>query len=171
MVTKKQIAVVGGSELTAKKEDLSIAFNLGKALIDNNYRIISGGKGGVMREVFKGARSSKNYTDGLTVGIVPSSSISEANNYCDVVIATGIGIARNLVIINSADAVIAIGGGSGTLSEMALAWQMNKLIFAFNTEGWSKKLGNTILDNKRTDKIILIDSIDELIEKLHKKLK
>ncbi|MEA2071555.1 MAG: TIGR00725 family protein [Asgard group archaeon] len=170
MLRKKVIGIIGGNEKTCTEKDKKIAYKIGKALIKNNYRIITGGLGGVMEAVSKGGKKEENYNEGMIIGIIPSLNKEHANEYVDIVIATGFNYARNQIIVASSDAIIAIGGGSGTLSEIAFAWQMNKLILAFNTEGWSQKLGNISLDNKRKDKIIKVNSVSEIISILNKKL-
>lgn len=141
---------------------------LGAELIDNGFGIICGGKGGIMEAVCKGAHNSPNYYFGLTVGIIPENNSDSANKYCDIVIPTGIGFARNLLVINSSQITIAIAGGAGTLSEIAFAWQLNKTIFCFvNFDGWSKELAGKNLDITRDIPLFEIHNIEELISKLN----
>jgi uncharacterized protein (TIGR00725 family) len=152
---KEIIAVIGDTNIEQDKEKYRLAFELGKSLIDNGYRIQSGGKSGVMEAVFKGAKSSKKYADGDTIAIVPSFDRGSANQYADIVIATGLDLMRNAIVVN-ASAVIAIGGGAGTLAELAMAWSLYKLIIAYdNIDGWSAKLAGTRIDERpRYDNII-----------------
>lgn len=166
MSDKLLVGIIGGSHNTAKDKDLELALNTGKLLIDNGYRIISGGLTGVMEAASKGARASEKYKEGDIVCILPMLNKQEANPYCDIIIATGMGYARNQIIVASADALVAIGGGTGTLSEIAFAWQMGKPIFAYNIPGWSGKLAGKTLDNKRADKVITIKTPTQLIESL-----
>ncbi|NHJ84043.1 MAG: TIGR00725 family protein [Asgard group archaeon] len=168
MTRKKIIGVIGGGgEATCTKEDLTIAYKIGQLLIENNYRIINGGLFGVMEAVCKGARESNMYTDGNIIGVIPSLEKEQANDYCDIVIASGISYARNQIIVASADAIVAIGGGSGTLSEIAFAWQLNKPIFAVKTkQGWSAKLAGSRIDDKRSDIVIEVSTPEDLISKL-----
>lgn len=84
--------------------------------------LICGGRGGIMEAACKGASES----NGLTIGILPGDDISEANAYVKIPIATGLGIARNIIIVKSAQAIISIAGRYGTLSEMAFAAQLGK---------------------------------------------
>lgn len=112
---KYMIAVIGGAECTPNEE--MQAAMVGRLVATHNAILICGGRGGVMEAACAGARAG----GGLTVGVLPGDTRDEANPYVDVVIVTGIGEARNVVIINSADAVIAVGGGYGTLSEIAFA--------------------------------------------------
>ena len=167
MSRRKIISIIGGSDQTALEEDRAIALTIGKLLIDNGYRILCGGYGGVMEAVCKGARSSDKYCDGDTIGVIASLDSNDANEFCDIVIATGIHYARNQIITASGDAIVAIGGGSGTLSELAFSWQMGKPIFSYTKTGWSGKLSEMQLDNKRSDTIIGYDTAQQLIEKLN----
>ncbi len=106
---KELIAVIGAGECTPEVFDQ--ALELGQLLGESGYNIICGGLGGVMEAVCKGIKSK----NGTTIGILPGNEISEANQYIDFPIATGMGIGRNVIIIRSAAVVIAINGKYGTL--------------------------------------------------------
>jgi uncharacterized protein (TIGR00725 family) len=124
---KKTIAVIGSR--TPDDEVYKTAEEMGHLLAENGYTIICGGLGGVMEAVCKGAKGK----NGLTIGILPGNNPYEANPYIDVVIATGMGVSRNLIIIRSASAVISISGGFGTLSELAFALQLEKPVIGLHT--------------------------------------
>ena len=109
------VAVVGGS--TCSPEQAQAAEEVGRRLAEAGAVVLCGGLGGVMEAVAKGVRSAS----GLAIGILPGSDPAAANRYIDVPLATGMGEMRNALIVRSAQAVIAIGGGVGTLSEIALA--------------------------------------------------
>ncbi|MCX7682778.1 MAG: TIGR00725 family protein [Anaerolineae bacterium] len=109
------IAVVGGS--TATPEESACAERVGEALARAGAVLVCGGLGGVMEAACRGAKSA----GGLTIGILPGTAREQANRYVDIPIVTGMGEARNVIIVRSAQAVIAVGGGYGTLSEIALA--------------------------------------------------
>src|SRR5437868_884005 len=117
---KSIIAVIGGGSCSA--EETGLAEDVGRRLADRGAVVICGGLGGVMEAVAKGARSN----GGTTVGILPGSDPTAANPYIDVPLATGLGEMRNFLIVRSAHALIAIGGGIGTLSEIALAQRIGK---------------------------------------------
>lgn len=144
-------------------------------MIDEDFRIVTGGLGDLPLAIAKGARSSKYYHDGSLVAILPSNDPSDAESYADIVIATGLDHARNLIVANS-DAVIAIGGGSGTLSEIAFAWALKRLIIAFKVQGWSGKLAGTRIDERirypeiENDQIYEAKSAEEAVRKLKKLL-
>jgi hypothetical protein len=113
-----QILVAGSSQ--GSPEDIENAEKVGRLLAENGAVLITGGLGGVMEAASRGARS----TGGLTVGILPTLRIDDANQYVELRIASGVGHARNLINVASAQCVIAIGGGWGTLSEIALAMKV-----------------------------------------------
>ncbi len=117
MKRKIKIGVIGGRE--ASSEILKLAEEAGKEIARRGAVLICGGMGGVMEAACKGAKEA----NGTTVGILPTVSPDDANPYVDISIPTGMGVARNVIIINSCDGVIAIGGRYGTLSEIAFALQ------------------------------------------------
>jgi len=112
-----QISVIGGSE--ANEATLAIAEKIGHALASAGAVTVTGGLGGVMAAACRGAKSA----GGLTVGILPGTDPAAANEWVDVIIPSGLGEARNALVVSSACAVIAVGGEYGTLSEIALAFR------------------------------------------------
>jgi uncharacterized protein (TIGR00725 family) len=121
----KQVAVIGAGNCTA--EEYQAAERVGGLLADHQVILCCGGLGGVMEAAAKGAYAQ----GGTTVGIIPG--ISGENIYSKIVIRTGMGYARNIILVQSADAVIAIGGSYGTLSEIAAALKMGKPLFGYHT--------------------------------------
>ncbi|MDD4254434.1 MAG: TIGR00725 family protein [Methanofollis sp.] len=148
MTDRKMIAVIGDANLPENSEKYILAEKLGCCLIDNGFQLITGGLGGVMEAASKGARNSSHYRSGDTIGIIPGNDPCEANQYVDICIPTGLDIGRNIIVSN-ADAVIAIGGGAGTLSEMANAWALKRLIIGYRVEGWSGKLADQKIDSRK----------------------
>ncbi len=114
------IAVVGAGKCNKKMKNL--AEQVGMTIAENGGVLICGGLGGIMEAAAKGAKRKQ----GLTVGILPGNNRRDANEFIDVAIPTGIGEARNLVIIKTADAVVALPGKFGTLSEMAFCLKLSK---------------------------------------------
>ena len=163
------IGVVGDVHLSARKRKLTVA--LGRRLIDENYRIVSGGPEDLARALAEGARSSARYHEGDLVTVLPGFDPSEAEGYSDITIATGIDLARNLIVANS-DAVVAMGGGAGTLSEIAFAWTLKRLILAYRVDGWSGRLAGIRIDSRRRypglrdDRVIPVESADEVVRHL-----
>ncbi|MCK5032308.1 MAG: TIGR00725 family protein [Calditrichia bacterium] len=124
---KKLIAVIGAGD--CEPEIYDQAYELGQLLSENGFTVVCGGLGGVMEAVCKGIKSK----NGTTIGILPGNGTSEANQYVDFGVATGMGIGRNIIIIRSASVVIAVNGKFGTLSEVAFALQLNKPVIGLNT--------------------------------------
>ncbi len=162
---RRIIAVIGNGSIMENSPAYRYAFEVGEGIIDLGYRVMTGGLGGVMEAAMKGARSSPDYREGDTIGIIPGTEMADSSEYADIVIPTGIGIGRNMIVTN-ADAVIAIGGGSGTLSEMAFSWQKGRPIIALDIEGWSGKLAGTRLDGKREDIIHKASTPSEALDLL-----
>jgi uncharacterized protein (TIGR00725 family) len=147
------MAVIGaGGALDGATETMCAA--LGELAVDAGFRIATGGLGGVMEAVSRGAHRSASYREGDVVGILPTYDRQSANSAVDIVIPTGLGIARNVVLVSSADVVVAVGGGSGTLSEIAVAWQLGKPIVALAAvPGWAADLADRAIDDRRADRI------------------
>jgi uncharacterized protein (TIGR00725 family) len=109
------VAVIGPGDAAAK--ELADAEEVGRVLAEAGAVVVCGGLGGVMEAACRGARSA----GGLTLGILPGRDRGEANEFVEVAVPTGLGEARNALVVRSADAVVAVGGAYGTLSEIALA--------------------------------------------------
>ncbi|MDQ3286903.1 MAG: TIGR00725 family protein [Pseudomonadota bacterium] len=145
-----------------------LAHSVGSGLIDAGYRLVTGGMGGVMEAAHRGARDSKNWFEGAGIGILPGTNAGQANQYVDIAIPTGIDHGRNLVVAQS-EAVIAVGGGAGTLSEIALAWIHRRLIIAMRCDGWSERLADQKVDRRvrykdiPEDRVFGADSAEEAI--------
>jgi hypothetical protein len=119
-----QVSVIGVGRPDEEAE--ALAEEVGRLLAKAGVRVVCGGLGGVMSAVAKGASEA----GGEVIGIVPSADPADANPYCTHVIATGIGKARNLAVVASGEAVIAIGGQWGTLSEIAHAREFGRPVVA-----------------------------------------
>jgi hypothetical protein len=138
---RRQVVVIGTGDPGFVKE----AYELGRYVASRGWVLISGGRGGVMESASRGASEA----GGTVVGILPGDDFSGANPHCDIVIPTGIGYARNLANVLSGDAVVAFGGKSGTLSEIAFAWQFGRpLITCAFAGGWGARLGGEPIDDR-----------------------
>ena len=146
------IAVIGASSCSA--EEAKLAETVGEQLAQRGATIICGGLGGVMEAVCRGAKSK----DGLTIGILPGESLNMANPWVDIPIATGVGYARNMAVVKSAQAVIAIGGNYGTLSEIAYALKSGIPVIGLNTWSLSR-------NGQEDDSIIRVHSAAEAVDK------
>ncbi len=144
--------------------DADIAVDLGKAIAENNWVLISGGRNsGIMDAVNRGAKQAK--PPGLTIGILPGDDKKKLSNHVDVAIITDMGNARNNINILSSDIVIACGvGGAGTASEIALALKSGKDVILLNASPESKNFFRTIGTVHETK------SVDETIKLVKKML-
>ena len=130
MVNKKKfIAVIGGKQ--PSKEEAKIAEEVGRELAKRGVALVCGGLGGVMEAACRGAQSE----GGVTIGILPGENRQAANPYVQIPIVTGMGYARNVAVVKSAQAVIAVGGSYGTLTEISHALQSGIPVIGLNT--WS----------------------------------
>ncbi len=121
------IAVIGGSACSPQEE--ALAEEIGSLLAGRGATVVCGGLGGVMEAVCRGARSR----GGFTVGILPGNDRRSANEWVSLPIATGVGQARNMAVVRSSQAVIAVGGAYGTLAEMAFALDSNIPVVGIGT--------------------------------------
>ncbi len=119
--------MVGGEEPPA--ELLPLAEEVGRRIAEAGATVVCGGRGGVMEATCRGARRA----GGLTIGILPGADRSEANPEVDVAIPTGLGVARNPLVVLSGNAVIAIDGSFGTLTEIAHALDLGKPVIALRS--------------------------------------
>jgi len=126
------IAVVGGGSCSA--EAAKLAEEVGRGLAEQGAVLMCGGLGGVMEAACRGAKSA----GGLTIGVLPGDNRHSANPYVDIPIVTGMGYARNVIIARSAQAVVAVDGSYGTLSEIAHALQSGVPVIGLGT--WSLSL-------------------------------
>lgn len=155
---KKCIAVIGISQCSFREQKL--AKEVGKLIAKKGAILITGGLGGIMKYASKGAHKA----GGLVIGVLPTSNANDANPYVDIAIVTGLGDARNVIIVSTADAIIAIGGWFGTLSEIAFALKRDKPLIGLGT--W--KLDEARLDNA---KIIMANDAKDAVEKAFNKSK
>ncbi len=168
---KRIVSVIGNALIEEGDDRYVLAKRLGAALIENGYRVASGGLSGVMEAVSKGARLSPAHCDGDVIGILPCWDPDAANRYVDIPIATGMDLARNVIVANT-DAVIAIGGGSGTLSEISHAWALGRLIIAYRVEGVSGMFADTRIDKRvrypeiQDDRVYGVDNENDVLEAL-----
>jgi hypothetical protein len=157
MEDKYFVSVIGASNCSARESKL--AEEVGRELAKRGAVVICGGLNGVMEAVCRGAKSE----GGLTIGILPSNNRLDANPYVDIPIITGLGYARNSIVARSGQAVIAVGGKYGTLSEIAYALQDKIPVIGLGT--WK------LATSKSKDESIVIannasDAVDKAIESI-----
>ena len=152
---KKLIAVIGGSHCSAKEAKL--AEEVGRELARRGTVLVCGGLGGVMEAACRGASEG----GGLTVGILPGDSRQAANPHVQIPIVTGIGYARNVAVVKSARAVIAVGGSYGTLSEIGHALQSGIPVIGLNTWSLSR---NSQVDTSIIPAQDAVDAVDKVLK-------
>jgi uncharacterized protein (TIGR00725 family) len=123
------ISVIGAADYDQRES--AFAEEVGQLLAEAGLGIVCGGRGGVMEAVCRGAREH----GGFTLGILPSQDRHQANRYLSVILPTGLGEARNVLVVLAGEVVLAIGGGYGTLTEIAHALKYEKPVVGFQT--WS----------------------------------
>lgn len=143
---KKIVGVIGGH--TCSKEVVQLAHKLGKRLAKVVDILVCGGLGGVMKAVCLGFKAG----GGLTIGIITTYDKNDANEYCDIVIPSGLGYARNVLVVQTGDVIVALPGEYGTLSEVAFALQFKKLIISLNS--WD------------IPGVVKVKTVDEAVEKV-----
>ncbi|MDD5567947.1 MAG: TIGR00725 family protein [Candidatus Omnitrophica bacterium] len=148
---KKVVGVVGGR--VCAKEVEKVAQELGGKLAKVADILVSGGLSGVMEAVCSGFRAE----GGLTIGILPSYNKADANKFVDIAIPTGLGLARNVLVVKSADVVVALPGRAGTLSEVAYCIQFGIPVITLGS--WD------------VPGVIKLDTIDEVVAKVKELLK
>jgi uncharacterized protein (TIGR00725 family) len=137
------VAVVGSGD--ASPEETETAECVGRALAEAGAVVVCGGRGGVMEGACRGAKDA----GGTTVGILPGEDRATANEFVDVAIATGLGEARNALVVRAADALIAVGGSWGTLSEIALARRAGKRVVGIGTWELTRAGGEPVEEIER----------------------
>ena len=167
MTKKIQILIVGHNENGFTPVAAILAYETGMEVAKSGAVLITGGLEGVMKAACHGAKDA----GGLTVGIIPQNDPSFANEYCDIVIPSGMGLARDFLNALSADGVIMIGGGSGTLSETCAAYMYKKPIVAIkNSGGVAEKYIDQYLDHRKNVLIIGVSSPKEAVRLILEKI-
>jgi uncharacterized protein (TIGR00725 family) len=138
-----RIAVCGPG--AASEDEWNVAFEIGAEIARRGAVLLCGGLGGAMEAACHGAKEA----GGLTVGILPGTDASEANRWVDIPIVTGMGQARNVILVSTADGVIATGGGFGTLSEIAHALRLSRPLVLHR--GWADRFAPTVLEELQNE--------------------
>jgi uncharacterized protein (TIGR00725 family) len=159
-VRKFQIAVIGYNGDACTGEAKRLAYETGKEIAKAGAVLVCGGLGGVMEAACKGAKDA----GGTTIGIIPQDDFSHANKYCDIVICSTIGFARDFIVASSADGIIAVGGGVGTLTELSIGYMMKKrMVAVLGSGGVADSYGGKFLDERRRIRIKTATSPTEAV--------
>ena len=163
MAKKLQILVIGNNTNGCTPKHEKIAYDIGVEIAKSNSVLITGGLGGVMAAASHGAHDA----NGLTVGIIPQDDAKLANEFCDIVIPSGMGLARDFLNALSADGVIIVGGGSGTLSEVCASYMYKKPMVAIrNIKSSVEPYIDGFLDHRENIEIIGADTPQEAVKKI-----
>jgi hypothetical protein len=155
LVRRKQILVIGYGKDHCSQVAYEAAYEVGLEIAKTGAVLVTGGLGGVMEASSQGAKKA----GGLVIGVIPQADKGAANDYCDVVVATGIGLARDFLTAYSADAIIVVGGGAGTLIELAAAYQKGTPIIALKgTGGVADQFADKYIDDRMIVKVLGEDS-------------
>lgn len=158
-----QIVIIGHNGSGCTPDHERIAYEAGAEVARSGAVLITGGLDGVMRASCRGAYEA----GGMTVGILPQDDHGFANEYCRIVIPTGVGMSRDFINALSADGVVIIGGGSGTLSEVCAAYMHKKPMVAVrNTGGTADRYADSYVDHRKNVRIIGADTPQEAVQKL-----
>jgi uncharacterized protein (TIGR00725 family) len=160
---KTFIAVCGsdGDDVHLSSAALDVAEQVGRGIAQRGGVLVCGGRGGVMRAACKGAKELK----GITVGLLPDSK-DEANEFVDLPLSTGLGMRRNFLVVSAVDAVIAIGGRWGTLSEISFAMIFKKpVVLVAGTGGCVDELASGNLMKASESRLYVVGSADDAVEK------
>lgn len=163
MPKKLQMLVIGHNDNGCTPEHERIAYEVGSEIAKSGCVLLTGGLGGVMKAASHGAHD----TNGLVVGIIPQDDPSFANEFCDIVIPSGMGLTRDFLNALSADGIVIVGGGSGTLSEICAAYMYKKPMVAIRgTGGAAEKYIDDYVDHRKNVKIIGVDSPKDAVQKI-----
>jgi uncharacterized protein (TIGR00725 family) len=157
------VAVCGsdGDDVHLSSVALDVAERVGRGIAQRGGVLVCGGRGGVMRAACKGAKEGK----GITVGLLPDSK-DEANEFVDLPLSTGLGMRRNFLVVSAVDAVIAIGGRWGTLSEISFAMIFKKpVVLIAGTGGCVDELASGNLMKASESRLYVVGSADDAVEK------
>ena len=152
------IAVIGGSSPT-NPEHVRLAEEVGRELANRGVGLIFGGLSGIMEAACRGAKSA----GGTTIGILPGRSSRDANSYVDIPIVTTMGFSRNVIVVHTRDAVIAIGGAFGTLSEIAHALGDGIPVVALNSWPLSRNGDGQPVDEAMIQASDPVDAVEKAI--------
>ncbi len=152
------IAVIGGSSPT-NPEHVRLAEEVGRELAERGVGLVCGGLSGIMEAACRGAKSA----GGITIGILPGRSSRDANPYVDIPIVTTMGFSRNVIVVHTGDAVIAIGGAFGTLSEIAHALGDGIPVVALNSWPLSRNGDGQPVDEAMIQASDPVDAVEKAI--------
>lgn len=167
MKRKAQILVIGYNSDACTRKAVRLAYEAGREIAMQGATLVTGGLGGVMEAASKGASEA----GGITLGIIPYDDFSKANRYCNIVVCSGMGYARNFITAYSADGVLIIGGGVGTLIEAGVTYMKKKPIVAIKGSGGiADSYAGKYLDNRKHVKILSARDVKQAVRMILKSI-
>ena len=167
MKRKPQILVVGYNSDSCTRKAYDIAYKVGREIARRRAILVTGGLGGVMEAACKGASEA----GGIALGIVPYDEFSKANKYCNIIVCSGVGYARNFITAYSADGAIIVGGGVGTLIEVGVVYMKKKPVVAIlGSGGVADHYAGKYLDDRKSVKILPSKNAKEAVARIIRKL-
>jgi len=168
MKRKAQILVIGYNSDACTRKAYDVAYKLGKEVAKRGAILVTGGLGGVMEAACKGASDA----GGVTLGIIPFDEFSKANKYCNVIVCSGMGYARNFITAYSADGAVIVGGGIGTLIEAGVAYMKKKPVVAIaGSGGIADRYAGKYLDDRKSVRISSTSNAKEAVDYIMRKLR
>lgn len=152
---RRPVMVVIGQRSPISPSVQAMACELGRRAVEAGFRVATGGRDGVMAAVGRGAHQAASYREGDVIAVIPGYDRAQAHDPADLVIPTGLSLARNVILVAMADVVVAVAGGAGTLSEIALAWELGRPVVALAASGgWAQRLAGQPIDARRPGAVV-----------------
>ena len=168
MKRKTQILVIGYNSDACTKKAYDVAYKVGREVAKRGAVLVTGGLGGVMEAACKGASAA----GGITLGIIPFDEFSNANKYCNIIVCSGMGYARNFITAYSADGTVIVGGGVGTLIEAGVVYMKKKPVVAIaGSGGIADSYAGKYLDDRKLVKISSAKNAKEAVDYIMRKLR
>jgi uncharacterized protein (TIGR00725 family) len=144
----------------------AIAKRVGQIVVESGARLLTGGLGGVMAAASEGAAGAARYREGDIIGVLPGYATADANPWVDIALATGLGHARNTVVVAAADLVVLVGGDAGAMSEAGMALAIGRTLVIVESTGTAEILGRAWRERAGVTTV----GIDELAAELRRRL-
>jgi uncharacterized protein (TIGR00725 family) len=162
-VRRPIVAVIGSGDAT--DEMTATAKRVGEIVVESGARVLTGGRNGVMAAASEGAHSAPRYREGDVIGLLPTYSNEDANPWVDVALPTGLGHARNVLVVAGADVVVLVGGDVGAMSEAGLALSIDRPLVVVESGGTAELLARSWRDRAGVT-VVGIDGLSEELARL-----
>lgn len=168
MERKVQVLVIGYNSDACTRKAYDIAYKVGKEVAKRGAILVTGGLGGVMEAACRGTSDA----GGIALGIIPFDESSKANKYCNIIVCSGMGYARNFITAYSADGAVIIGGGVGTLIEAGVVYMKKKPVVAIaGSGGIADRYAGKYLDDRKLVKITPARNAKQAVDYIMRKVR